>query len=191
MRGSCLSYASTRESTRLYRARQRRSSEESFGSLDPETAQYHMPVEEYAAILAELKPEFIHHPDVEELHPGMLTEFGCDLEKTYFDVPRMRTRDERRLPHRGDRLCVPSAPRHVVLGAAVPAQLVDPDLRHRSGRAMAFHPRYWTRAVQNSSTRYNYDGWNKTSRQRGAARQDGHASAAEAGGAVELDPQLR
>ena len=30
--------------------------EEAFGSLNPETAQYEMPVEAYAALLADLKP---------------------------------------------------------------------------------------------------------------------------------------
>ena len=35
---------------------------DAFGSRDPETAQYEMPVEEYAALLADLKPRFIHHP---------------------------------------------------------------------------------------------------------------------------------
>jgi hypothetical protein len=35
---------------------------EAFGSMDPETAQHKMPVEQFAAVLAELKPKFIHHP---------------------------------------------------------------------------------------------------------------------------------
>jgi len=35
---------------------------EAFGPIDPQTAQHHMPVEEFAALLAELKPKFIHHP---------------------------------------------------------------------------------------------------------------------------------
>ena len=29
---------------------------------------------------------------------------------------------------------------------------------------MAFHPRYWSQAVRNSSETYNYDAWNKTNR---------------------------
>ena len=35
---------------------------EAFGSKDPQTAQYDMPVEDFAALLADLKPAFIHHP---------------------------------------------------------------------------------------------------------------------------------
>src|SRR6202040_4147018 len=39
---------------------------EAFGDADPETAQFHMPVERYATILAELKPKFIHHSKSKE-----------------------------------------------------------------------------------------------------------------------------
>ena len=38
-----------------------------------------------------LKPKFIHHPDSKKHIQQMLRDTGCDLEKTYFDVPRMRT----------------------------------------------------------------------------------------------------
>src|SRR4051812_44168308 len=64
---------------------------DAFGSRDPETAQDEMTVEEYARVLADLKPKFIHHLEAKTLIPGILKEVGCDLEKTYFDVPRMRT----------------------------------------------------------------------------------------------------
>ena len=47
--------------------------------------------EKCAEILAELKPKFIHHPKSKEYIQGILAEVGCDPEKTYFDVPRMRT----------------------------------------------------------------------------------------------------
>src|SRR5262245_6263915 len=62
-----------------------------FGDLDPETAQYQMPVEDYAALLARLKPAFIHHPEAKRCIQNMLHELGFDLGQTYFDVPRMRT----------------------------------------------------------------------------------------------------
>ena len=65
--------------------------EEAFAPLDPREAQHHLPVEEYVAILTELKPKFIHHPKSKEFIQGILNELGCDLNKTYFDVPRLRT----------------------------------------------------------------------------------------------------
>ena len=50
------------QTTKAFCAFARELVEEAFGSLDPEVAQDHMSAEEYAAILAELKPRFIHHP---------------------------------------------------------------------------------------------------------------------------------
>ena len=64
---------------------------EAFGSKDPQTAQYDMPVDVFAALLAELKPKFIHHRESKERIRELLAAFGCDLDRTYFDVPRMRT----------------------------------------------------------------------------------------------------
>lgn len=61
---------------------------ETFGTRDPELAQYEMPVEEYAALLVELKPKFIHHPGAKEHIPRILRELGCDPAKY---IPRMRT----------------------------------------------------------------------------------------------------
>jgi hypothetical protein len=91
--------------------------EEAFGDLDPELAQYSMDVHDFAALLAELKPRFIHHPRCKELLPQILSERGCDLDRAHLDVGR--------LPDHRDRLRVPPAPRHLVLGADVPDQLVD------------------------------------------------------------------
>ena len=51
-----------------------------------------MEVGRYADLLGKLKPAFIHHPELKASPlQNVLEEFGCDLEKTYFDVPRMRT----------------------------------------------------------------------------------------------------
>jgi len=50
---------------------------EAFHPLDPETAQFDMAVEDYAALLAELKPRFIHHPESKRLIQEMLADFGA------------------------------------------------------------------------------------------------------------------
>src|SRR5260370_2342323 len=65
--------------------------EEAFAPLDPRTAQHDLDVGRYAEILNKLKPAFIHHPDSKRHLQALLAEFGCDPEKTYFDVPRMRS----------------------------------------------------------------------------------------------------
>ena len=66
-------------------------SEAAFAPHDPQVAQESVPPEGYVEILAKLKPTFIHHPRAKELIAGLLSELGCDIERTYFDVPRLRT----------------------------------------------------------------------------------------------------
>jgi hypothetical protein len=137
---------------------------EAFGSLDPETAQYELPVEQYASILADLKPKFIHHPQAKKFIEGMLLERGCDIDKTYFDVPRLRTATSDDYlstgiayafhPHRDTWYSAP----HCQLNWWIPVYEIEP------GRSMALHPRYWSEAVQNSSQTYNYAEWNQKNR---------------------------
>src|SRR5262245_12641924 len=62
-----------------------------FAPFEPEIAHRSMPVERYAQILAELKPAFIHHPESKRLIRALLADLGCDPERTYFDVPRLRS----------------------------------------------------------------------------------------------------
>ena len=62
-----------------------------FGGRDPEHLQYEMDVTEYATLLADLKPKFIHHEESKRLIRRLLVECGCDADDTYFDVPRLRT----------------------------------------------------------------------------------------------------
>ena len=65
--------------------------EEAFAPFDPLKVHEQVSAEKCAEILAVLKPKFIHHPLSKQHIRGMLTEIGCDLSITYFDVPRMRT----------------------------------------------------------------------------------------------------
>ena len=65
--------------------------EATFCPDDPRTVHQNLPVERCAELLARLKPEFIHHPKSKELIRALLEERGCDLDNTYFDVPRLRT----------------------------------------------------------------------------------------------------
>jgi len=141
---------------------------EAFGSLDPLTAQHDMPVEKYAALLAELKPKFIHHPEAKKFIPEILQDLGCDLNKTYFDVPRMRTATSDDYlttgiayafhPHRDTWYSAP----------ACQVNFWIPIYEIESGRSMAFHPHYWSNPVRNSSEGYNYGEWNRTSRANAA-----------------------
>lgn len=166
--------------------------EEAFAPLEPREAQYSLPVEEYVAILAKLKPYFIHHPKSKQFIQGILSEVGCDLSKTYFDVPRMRTATHGGYltsgiayafhPHRDTWYSAPSCQ----LNWWFPIYDIE------SENAMAFHPRYWSQPVKNGSSGYNYYEWNKESRKNAAqhiktdTRKQPHAEEP-----LELEPQLR
>jgi hypothetical protein len=165
---------------------------QAFGKRDPELAQYEMPVEEYAALLADLKPKFIHHPRSKECIQGILREMGCDLEKTYFDVPRMRTATSENYltsgiayafhPHRDTWYSAPMCQ----VNWWMPIYDIQPS------NAMAFHPRYWNQPLRNGSRNYNYAEWNKSSRQDAAKhiKTDTRVQP-KPEEPVELDPQLR
>ena len=166
--------------------------EEAFGGLDPESAQFRLPVEEYVDILARLKPAFIHHPACKDLLRGILDDFGCDLEKTYFDVPRLRTSTAAGYLTSG--IAYAFHPHRDTWYSAPPCQLNwwFPVYAIEPSNGMAFHPRYWSQGVANSSRIYNYDQWNARSRQEAArhiysdTRPQPHAEEE-----VEMEPQLR
>jgi len=170
----------------------RQLAEEAFAPLYPPEAQHYMPVEQYAAILAELKPKFIHHPRCKELVRGILSELGCDIEKTYFDVPRLRTATSDGYLTSG--IAYAFHPHRDTWYSAAQCQLnwwlsiYDVE----SDNVMAFHPRYWTQPVKNGSSGYNYYEWNKESRKNAAqhikkdTRQQPHPEEL-----MELDPQIR
>jgi hypothetical protein len=165
---------------------------EAFGPMDPEMAQFHMDVEEYAAVLADLKPRFIHHPKCKELLPGILRDLRFDLEKTFFDVPRMRTSTSDNYlttgiafafhPHRDTWYSAPFCQ----LNYWMPIFPVSPE------NAMAFHPRYWSHGVRNGSQDYNYAEWNRSGRLN-AARQikSDTRKQPKPEEPIELDPQIR
>jgi hypothetical protein len=166
--------------------------EEAFAPHDPPTAQHHMPAEEYAAVLAELKPKFIHHPNSKEHIQGLLGELGCDLEQTYFDVPRLRTATSDDYltagiayafhPHRDTWYSAPFCQVNWWL----------PVYPVKSDNVMAFHTRYWDQPVKNGSRDYNYYEWNKTSRKEAAkhVKKDTRKQP-KPEEPMELDPQVR
>lgn len=170
----------------------REMAEEAFHPLDPREAQHHLPVERFAAILAELKPKFIHHPRSKQFIKELLLEMGCDLEKTHFDVPRLRTSTDAGYltsgisyafhPHRDTWYSAPFCQ----INWWLPVFEIQPE------NVMAFHPRYWAQPVKNGSRDYNYQEWNRTSRQI-AAQQIGVDTRKQprAEESMELDPQIR
>ncbi|HEX2909263.1 MAG TPA: hypothetical protein VH186_00550 [Chloroflexia bacterium] len=166
--------------------------EEAFAPYEPVQAQHHLPVEQFVAILAELKPRFIHHPRSKELLKAVLIERGCDPEQTYFDVPRMRSMASGDYlkagiafpfhPHRDTWFSAP----HNQLNWWMPIYDVTSD------NVMAFHPRYFRESIKNSSETYNYYEWNKKNRANAAQyiKKDTRVQPTPLE-PVELDPQVR
>jgi hypothetical protein len=166
--------------------------EEVFGSHDPLKIYETLPVTECVEILSALKPRFIHHPKSKEYIQGMLAELGCDLEKTYFDVPRMRT------AFPGDYLKSGIAyafhPHRDTWYSAPFCQINwwMPIYEINSENCMAIHPRYWDQPVRNGSAHYNYEQWNKESRQNAAKHiQTDTRVQPKPEESMELDPQMR
>ncbi|MBA2954236.1 hypothetical protein GON03_07875 [Nocardioides sp. MAH-18] len=166
--------------------------EDAFGGRDPETVQYDMDVNEYAEVLGALKPAFIHHPESKTHLRAILEEHGADPELTYFDVPRLRTSTSDNYlttgiayafhPHRDTWYSAPM----MQLNWWLPIYDVTPD------NVVAFHPRYFDRAVANGSERYNYYAWNRDSRAI-AASQVGEDTRDQPKPEepIDLDPQIR
>jgi hypothetical protein len=189
--GDLLVYSPT-PSSRAFVEFAREAIASTFGGLDPQTAQFHMPAEDYAALLAVLKPRFIHDSRSKECIRGILKELGCDLEQTYFDVPRMRTATSDNYltsgiayafhPHRDTWYSAPP----FQLNWWLPIYPIVPE------NAMAFHPRYWSQPIRNGSAEYNYDEWNRSSRATAAQHiKTDTRKQPKPEEPIELDPQLR
>ncbi len=166
--------------------------QEAFGAIDPLEAQYHMPVEQYVAIVTPLKPKFIHHPETKKLLRELVADCGCDLNETYVDVPRLRmvTSDGyltsgvgyAHHPHRDTWYSAPMAQ----LNWWLPIYEIE------SERSMAFHPAYWSKAVKNGSPGFNYYVWNSEGRKNAAQHiKSDTRKQPKPEEAMELEPQVR
>jgi hypothetical protein len=167
--GQLFVYAARESSKRLIQHAQNMIAEAFKDFGDPLLAQYEMPVEEYVAIVAPLKPKFIHHPETKVIIRDLLKEMDCDLDLTYQDVPRLRmvTSDGYLTSgvgyaHHAHRDTWYSAPM-TQINWWIPIYPMETE------SSMAFHPQYWDRAVRNGSEEFNYYEWNAVGRS-GAAQ---------------------
>ncbi len=166
--------------------------EDAFDGIDPRRAQFEMPVERYVEIVAPLKPRFIHHAKTMQLLKAMVAEMGCDLKSTYIDVPRLRMVTHggyltsgvgyAHHPHRDTWYSAPLCQ----LNWWLPIYEITPE------SSMAFHPRYWSQPVRNSSAEFNYYEWNAVGR-RNAAKHIGSDTRKQphALDPLELQPEMR
>jgi hypothetical protein len=165
---------------------------EGFQCSDPTLAQFDMPVEEFVSIFAPMKPAFIHHPETKKLIQEMLLEFGCDMENTYLDVPRLRavTSDAYLTSGVGYAHHL-----HRDTWYSAPMCQINwwlPIFPMTSESSMAFHPVHWDHAVANGSADFNYYEWNSTSRANAAQHiKSDTRPQPKPLEPIELDPQIR
>lgn len=161
---------SPRKSTQALIAHAASMIEGAFPGKDPRKAQFDMPVEKYVDVVAPLKPAFIHNDTTKKLIRDIMIEFGCDLDTTYQDVPRLRmvTSDAYLTSgvgyaHHMHRDTWYSAPQ-CQLNWWLPIYEMETEC------SMAFHPVYWTKPVKNGSPDFNYYEWNAVGRKNAATQ---------------------
>lgn len=184
---------SPRKSTLAFIRHARKLIEEAFAPYDPELAQFHLPVDRYAEILGKLKPNFIHHPESKTHVKAVLSELGCEPEKTHFDVPKMRSSTSDNYLTTG--IAYAWHPHRDTWYSAPPSQINwwIPIYDIQSDNAMAFHPQYWNRRVQNDSKGYNYYEANKAFRGPAVSQyiKSDPRSLPKPTEPIALDPQIR
>jgi hypothetical protein len=183
---------SARDSSNALRDHARDMLSDAFRPHEPEYAQFELSVQEFVDIMAPLKPRFIHDAKTKELLRGLLEDIGCDMEKTYFDVPRIRamTSDAYLTSGVGYTL----HPHRDVWYSQPMCQLNwwIPVYDFESESSMAFHLNYWDRAVRNGSADFNYYEWNSGGRKNAAQhvkRDERKQPGPEE--PLDLDPQIR
>jgi hypothetical protein len=190
-RGDLFVYSPTESTMALCRHAQSMV-EQAFAPNDPRAVHRVLPVERCVEVLARVKPQFIHHPRCKELIPAVLREFGCDVEKTYFDVPRLRSAMPQDYltsgiayafhPHRDTWYSAPQ----FQLNWWLPVYPLSPE------NCLSFHPRYFDVPVKNGSAGYNYYRWNAENRGNAAnhVKNDTRVQP-KPEEPIELDPQIR
>jgi hypothetical protein len=166
--------------------------EDAFAPLDPRSAHKGLPVEKCVAILAALKPSYIHHPRTKQLVQQVLRAYGCSADKTYQDVPRLRCAFPSYYLTTG--IAYAHHPHRDTWYSAPMCQFNwwAPIYEFVAENGMSFHPRYWTRGVKNGSSDFNYYRWNAESR-KDAAKHIGRDTRVQphAEEPLELEPELR
>jgi hypothetical protein len=143
---------------------------ERFGPRDPRHAQHEMTVEEFVAIVGPLKSTFTNHPRTKELVRDFLKASGHDLDRTYFDVPRLRVVSAREYLTAGVGYTYKA---HRDTWYAGPQSQVNwwaPLYDLEPSQSLVFYPGYFDRAIENSSEAFDYEDWKQNGRKAAATQ---------------------
>jgi hypothetical protein len=189
-RGNLFVYSPTPHSLELC-AFARELAEEALAPHFPPDAQHHLEKQAYVDVLARLKPTFINHPRSKELVAGILGDLGTDLDDAYLDVPRLRTMTSDYL-NAGLTLQFDS---HRDTWFSAPFSQINywmPVYDVAETNVMAFHPRYFTDSVRNTSRDYDYGEWVAFGRSAAASQVEQETrKQPEAEQDIEREPDIR
>ena len=143
--------------------------EAAFGP-EAETAQFRMAVAEFVAKAGPLKSTFTNDQATKELVRGVLAEFGCDLDETYFDVPRLRVVTSDGYLTAGVGYAYKAHRDTWYSSPACQVNWWSPVFALSEERSLAFYPRVWDRPVTNSSADFDYDDWLRVGRAQAASQ---------------------
>ena len=137
---------------------------EAFAPYAPETAQYELSVEEFVKRVGPLKSKFTNDHRTKELVRNLLIEFGCDLNDTFFDVPRLRVVPAHGYLTSGVSYAYKA---HRDTWYASPVSQLNwwmPVFDVTGERSMSFYADYWTKPLANSSAEFDYGEWCRVGR---------------------------
>ena len=129
------------------------------GGVDPERAQFELPLAEFVSRVGALKSEFTNDDRTKELVRDMVLAMGADAEDTYFDLPRLRV-----IPSEGYLSTGVSYnyKAHRDTWYAGPRAVVNywtPVYDVVGENVMSMYPGYFDRPIENSSADFDYDRW--------------------------------
>lgn len=130
-----------------------------FGSLDPETAQHNIPVEEFISIASKLKTEFTNSILTKDIIRSIIKELSYDISDTYFDVPRLRIVTSNNYLSSGIGYAYKA---HRDTWYSSPEQQINlwlPVYDTTPENGIKFYPDFWNRSIKNSSSEFFYDEW--------------------------------
>ena len=141
---------------------------EAFAPFDPMEAQERLSVEEFVKRGGPLKTRLTHSRKAKELMRDMFAEFGCDLETTYFDLPKLRLVTHSAYLTAGVGYAYQA--HRDVWYSAPPCQVNwwFPLVDIGGHSALAFHPQYWEQPVPNTSGAFDAYEWNANGRANAA-----------------------
>ena len=138
--------------------------EEAFDGFDPERAQFTLSVEEFIARVGPLKSAYTNGQKTKELCQQLTEELGCDMDGTYFDLPRLRVVPSDNFLSTGVSYAYKA---HRDTWYAHPSQLVNfwiPVYPVVGQNSMSMFVGYFDKPVENGSAQFDYDDWVANSR---------------------------